>query len=424
MEGFAIMKRRLRRAAASLAALFSAAVLCTSTVWAETLEGDLNGDGVINVYDFILAKRDSVDASSPVVMRVTGAEGAPGSTVTVAVELTENPGSYAMGFIIDYSGLELAETENPIRIHNAEFSEYSISYIPAPEVHRLSLDIMSHGIRPHNGTMLELDLTIPENVLPGTILTVDFLRAEVSAREGALPILTERGKITVLPTPEPPKENQTFTMIKGCDVSSWQGNIDWATFAQNPDINFAMLRAGYGRYAKQVDSKFYRNYQGAKAAGVPVGAYWYSYAMTPYEARLEARACAEVIKGLSFEYPIAFDFEEKSQLALPVDQASAIVDAFCSEMESMGYYVVLYCSSFYLNHTINQDVKDRYDIWCAHYNVPKPTYLGSYGMWQYGIEKNKAGCIGDVDMDNCYKDYPAIMRRTGLNGNGAVTASD
>ena len=412
------MLRTMRRAAAALAAMMTAALLGTTAASAEELVGDLNGDGVVNVYDFILAKRDSVDASEPVVMRVTAAEGTPGSTVTVAVELTENPGSYAMGFTLDYSGLELADGENSVRFNKEDFADYTCTYIPAPQVNRLSLDIICAGIRPQNGRMLELDLKIPPDVLPGTILTVDFRRSEVTNREGPMPILTERGKITVLP-PESPK-TVAFPVLKGCDVSAWQGDIDWPTFAQNPDINYAILRAGYGRYAKQVDKKFYRNYQGAKAAGVPVGCYWYSYALTPADARLEAHACAEVIKGLSFEYPIAFDFEEPKQLALPVDKASAIIDAFCSEMESMGYYVVLYCSSFYLNHTVNQAVKDRYDVWVAHYNVKKPTYLGSYGMWQYGIESNKAGCRGDVDMDFCYKDYPAIMQRTGLNGNGAA----
>ena len=403
-----------RVCAAFLAAVLSAACLFTAPVSAYAVTEDLNGDGVINVYDYILSKRESVDASSPVSMRVTAAEGLAGSIVTVKVEITENPGCNSMGITLDYSGgLELADTERPIRIMQNDFPYLAFSYMPAHEKKRLHLS--SYGLMEDaKGVLMEMDFRIPDGVLPGTILTVDIEKAEVCNDKGKLPILTERGKVTVLP---PPVSDRRYRTVKGCDISQWQGDIDWKAFAQNEDINFAILRAGYGRNAYQTDTKFYQNYYAAKAAGVPLGAYWYSYAMTPEDARREAHACAEVIKGMTFEYPIAFDFEEKKQLALPVEKASAIVDAFCSEMESMGYYVVLYCSSFFLNHTISQQVKEHYDVWVAHYNVPKPTYLGSYGMWQYGIENGKLGLNGDLDMDYCYRNYPSIMARTGLNGN-------
>ena len=83
-----------------------------------------------------------------------------------------------------------------------------------------------------------------------------------------------------------------FTMVgigdmKGIDVSTHNGNIDWNKVKAD-GIDFAILRAGFGRLEKQKDEKFEQNYAGAKAARIPVGAYWYSYAMDEDETRLEA----------------------------------------------------------------------------------------------------------------------------------------
>ena len=80
------------------------------------------------------------------------------------------------------------------------------------------------------------------------------------------------------------------------DVSVHNGVFDWQK-VRSDGISFAILRAGYGRLASQKDEKFEQNYSGAKAAGIPVGAYWYSYAMSEDEARLEADVFLSVIKG-------------------------------------------------------------------------------------------------------------------------------
>lgn len=89
-------------------------------------------------------------------------------------------------------------------------------------------------------------------------------------------------------------------MKKGIDISYCQKKVDW----NKVNADFVIMRAGYGRLATQKDSMFEDHYAGAKKAGIPVGAYWYSYAKTPEEARLEADACIDVIKGKQFEYPI------------------------------------------------------------------------------------------------------------------------
>lgn len=102
-------------------------------------------------------------------------------------------------------------------------------------------------------------------------------------------------------------------MVKGIDVSTFQGNIDFKKVKAS-GIDFVILRAGYGRETSQKDAKFEQNYKNAKAAGLKVGAYWYSYADSVEDAKKEAEACISVIKGKQFEYPIYFDLEEKINL--------------------------------------------------------------------------------------------------------------
>ena len=82
-------------------------------------------------------------------------------------------------------------------------------------------------------------------------------------------------------------------MSKGIDVSKHNGTIDWAKVKASGKVDFAIIRAGYGKSISQKDAQFERNYAGAKAAGLPVGAYWYSYALTPAEAEAEALSEAE-----------------------------------------------------------------------------------------------------------------------------------
>lgn len=201
-------------------------------------------------------------------------------------------------------------------------------------------------------------------------------------------------------------------MKKGIDVSQWQGDINWG--AVNAD--FAILRAGYGREKSQIDTKFEQNYKNAKAVGMPLGAYWYSYAMSPDEARVEARVFIDIIKGKQFEYPVYFDVEEAKALALGRDRVSDIINAFLEEMEKNGYFAGLYMSASHLTNLTTQYVKDRYAIWVAHYGVNKTTYTGQYGMWQYSSTGRVNGINGNVDMNECYVDYPTQIKADGRNG--------
>lgn len=208
----------------------------------------------------------------------------------------------------------------------------------------------------------------------------------------------------------------------GIDVSEWQGDINWSSVAAN-GVDFCMIRAGYGREVTQKDKKFEANYAGCKSAGIPCGIYWYSYATTPEDAKKEAAACLEVIKGKQFEYPIFFDVEEQKQLSLGKAAVSNIIRAFLEEVEKAGYWVGLYMSASPLTTHVDDNIKTRYAIWVAHYGVSKPSYSGKYGMWQKSSTGSVAGIAGNVDLNEAYIDYPTEVKAAGLNGFKAPTVN-
>ena len=232
------------------------------------------------------------------------------------------------------------------------------------------------------------------------------------------------------------KTTETTSILKGIDVSYCQNKIDWDAAKASGLVDFAILRAGYGRETSQVDTQFERNYAACKRLGIPCGAYWFSYAMSADEARREAQVFLQTIKGKLFEYPVYMDLELAKQFALGKAACSAIVDAFLNTLEQAGYFAGLYCSTYYLDNYLSDSIKSRYTVWCAQY-ASKCTYQNPYGIWQYNVagnaeydiigQKSIPGIVGECDMDYCYTDYPSVIKAAGLNGfakNATTTPED
>lgn len=209
--------------------------------------------------------------------------------------------------------------------------------------------------------------------------------------------------------------------LRGIDISKWNSFIDWQE-VKSDGVQFAMIREGYGKKnPNQIDKRFKENYNGAKAAGIPVGVYHYSYADSVADAKAEAQFCLENIKGMQLEYPVVFDLEDKEQLKLNNRQRTDIVKAFCSEIEKNGYYAMLYVNlNWYNNYLIKDEIK-RYDLWIANWHVDKPSV--ECGIWQYSDCGKINGINGNVDLNISYKDYPSIMKSKGLNGFKAGTSN-
>jgi GH25 family lysozyme M1 (1,4-beta-N-acetylmuramidase) len=208
-----------------------------------------------------------------------------------------------------------------------------------------------------------------------------------------------------------------LSMTKLIDVSHHNGAIDWAKVASDPQkIGGVIIRAGYGRVSSQRDKCFEKNYCGAKKAGLPVGAYWYSYATTTTDARAEAKACMRVIAGKTFDYPVYFDIEDKCHLPLSKAVCSDIVRAFCDCLEEHRYFAGVYSFDSFFGSNLESGIPARYTAWAARVERVKPKYCKPCAAWQYSWKGKVNGIDGDVDLNEFYKDFPGVIRKAGLNG--------
>ena len=194
--------------------------------------------------------------------------------------------------------------------------------------------------------------------------------------------------------------------LKGIDVSQWQGNIDWQK-VKGAGVQFAMLRAGYGR--NNLDTKFHRNAQGAAAAGIPVGLYWFSYALNVEIARKEAQYAVELAKKYKITWPIAYDLEYdtvsyavKNGVTITKSLATQMAIAFCEEIKRLGYIPMVYTNLDYLNRYFDRS-KLPYELWYAQY--ASTASVADKEIWQYSSKGSVPGIAGNVDMNHGYKDY-------------------
>lgn len=194
--------------------------------------------------------------------------------------------------------------------------------------------------------------------------------------------------------------------LKGIDVSQWQGNIDWQK-VKGAGVQFAMLRAGYGR--NNLDIKFHRNAQGATAVGIPVGLYWFSYALNVEMARKEAQYAADLAKKYKITWPIAYDLEydtvsyaAKNGITITKSLATQMAIAFCEEIKHLGYIPMVYTNLDYLNRYFDRS-KLPYDLWYAQY--ASTASVMDKEIWQYSSKGSVPGIAGNVDMNHGYKDY-------------------
>lgn len=207
----------------------------------------------------------------------------------------------------------------------------------------------------------------------------------------------------------------TIMIRKGFDVSSFQTDkIDFDKTIK-AGMEFVIVRAGFG---ERISKTFAPQLEAALEAGIDAGAYWYSYAENELEAEAEAKTFLEALEPYKgkLTYPVWFDQEYEPQiLALTRKTRTDICIAFMRMMESEGWYAGLYSSLDWLSNRVDGERLIPYDKWVAQY-APALQYTGEHGMWQYDGKGKLDGVPGQVDLDECYKDYPSIIRASGLNG--------
>lgn len=205
----------------------------------------------------------------------------------------------------------------------------------------------------------------------------------------------------------------------GIDVSTFQRNIDY----KSVDTDFAMIRCGYGKelYEKQTDAMYEKHYKGFKDAGIPVGAYHYSYAVNTSDAIAEADFCLHLLKNKQFEMPIVYDVEDACQIKLNKKQLTDVAYTFLEKVENAGYYVMLYSSLSWLRVKFDMERLKRFDVWVANWTDKQPNFGVNYGMWQFTNRGIVKGIPTPVDRDKTMgKDYPKIIIDNGLNGFGKI----
>ena len=200
--------------------------------------------------------------------------------------------------------------------------------------------------------------------------------------------------------------------MNGIDLSQHNIVTNWNEVAKN--VDFVILRAGYGKEFSQIDKKFEEYYAECKKRNIPVGCYWYSYAKSKDEAEKEAEVFLKTIKGKQFEFPVYYDVEEYNIFKLGKKAVSEIITAFCEKVEKAGYFTGFYSNPNFLHNVINDTVKSKFTLWLAHWNSYTP--YCDYGIWQRASNSKINGINGNVDIDFCTTDFTAIIKKLGLNG--------
>ena len=195
---------------------------------------------------------------------------------------------------------------------------------------------------------------------------------------------------------------QNETLRKGVDISSWQESVNWKKVAAD-GVEFVILRAAYRTYGSgklMTDSYFAQNIRGAKAAGLKVGAYIFSQAITIDEAIAEADYILSLVSGYELDLPIVFDFEYVSggrlTSSLGARKSTDICLAFCARVEAAGYDSMVYANLNTLKNNLYASEFSR--VWLAHY-TKKTSYTGAYEYWQCTDNGIVNGVSGPVDMD-------------------------
>lgn len=193
----------------------------------------------------------------------------------------------------------------------------------------------------------------------------------------------------------------------GIDVSKYNKDIDWARVKAS-GIDFAIIRAGYRGSSSGVlveDPYFRQNLAGAKAAGVGIGVYFFTQAITTDEAREEAEAVASLVNASDLVLPVFLDVESSGNVnggradPLDVTTRTEIVRVFCESAESLGYRAGVYANKTWMNKRLDMSALTPYTKWLAQYRAAGPTYDGDYSIWQYTSSGTVDGIAGRVDMD-------------------------
>ena len=185
--------------------------------------------------------------------------------------------------------------------------------------------------------------------------------------------------------------------VKCLDISTWQGYVDFNK-VKSAGYNYVILRAGFGREYSQKDNTFERNYANAKAAGIKVGAYWFSYSTSPSDAYREANACLYCLNGKRLDMPVYYDLEYQPAMSMSNSNYTQMALNFCSTIKKAGYKSGVYSSASVYGYLLNRQtlINNGVSIWNAQWS----SYCSvPCDIWQYSEKGQVNGISASVDMN-------------------------
>ena len=263
----------------------------------------------------------------------------------------------------------------------------------------------------------------PEPVLPeaGTYITY---------RNKQIPVQENVAVNTRLPSGFSTNEQGWLTYqaegveaIPGIDVSAHQGEIDWQQVAKS-GIKFAMVRVGYRGYGEEgkmvLDANYRRNIEGALAAGLDVGVYFFSQATSIWEVEEELELYLDAIEGYDITYPVVLDWEHIANDInartnyVSGESISRMADFFCNQVTEAGYTPAVYFNQHLAYLYLDLERLDGNVFWLAEYDTV-PGFYYHFDMWQYSCTGRVPGIEGDVDLNLSFRDF------TGQEGQKAAS---
>lgn len=233
------------------------------------------------------------------------------------------------------------------------------------------------------------------------------------------------------PAPEKPRETPVEETVTGweggppyryIDVSRYQGTIDWARVAaagykgamlKTVSTNHKLSKRADGLY---IDPTFETNYKNAKAAGLDVGVYYYTYATNKDMVNAELSLLRQAVYGKELTLPVAVDVEDNRLGNLDKQSLTDLAAYALHEVEQLGFYAQLYTYTSFANaHLfVGGAALHPYDVWLADYTGKTPKVGFKYNAHQHTSKGAVPGIIGNVDLNVTTLNYPRIIRKKGL----------
>ena len=204
------------------------------------------------------------------------------------------------------------------------------------------------------------------------------------------------------------------------DVSRYQGEIDWAQVAaagykgamlKTVSTNRKLSKRADGLY---IDPTFEINYRNAKAAGLDVGVYYYTYATSEAMADAELALVRQAVYGKEFSLPVCVDVEDNKIKQLSTLDLSNLTAYALEQVEKMGFYAQLYTYTGYKYELDMARLSSRWDVWLADYTGKTPKVNFKYNAHQHTSKGSVPGISGSVDLNVTELNYPRIIRKKGL----------